>query len=209
MDWISRMLVTFLVNSVVQVAIIAGLALLCSVALRRAAAKYQYVLWVAALLLSSLLPLWSLKSATSPAVSGRGNDTVARMDWRKPNQAHPKETVALGFWSRLSQTHEEQLSFPPTLTVVLAGFYAAFLVYRVVCLGFAWRHMRKLYGAAIAHSESGTTRTLVERHTKAFGLKRTPGTFALDGDWSVDGRYEAANFADARSASGNCIGVRL
>ncbi|MFZ1129542.1 MAG: hypothetical protein WAN38_02160, partial [Terriglobales bacterium] len=70
MEWISRMVVTFLIDSMVQVVVIAGLALVCSWALRRAAARYQHVLWVAALLLSSLLPVWSLKSANFPAVRG-------------------------------------------------------------------------------------------------------------------------------------------
>jgi TonB family protein len=181
MDWISRILVTFLVNSIVQVAIIAGLALLCSVVLRRAAAKYQYALWIAALLLSSLLPLWSLKSAIFPAASGRVYDTVAGTDRWRPNQAHPKDIVALGLWSRLSQPHEEQLSFPPAITVVLAGLYAAFLVYRVVCLGFAWRHTRKLYDAAGNHSTSETVCSLVERNAKAFRLKRAPRIYVLDG----------------------------
>src|ERR1035441_10096804 len=181
MDWISRMLVTFLVNSIVQVAIIAGLALLCSVALRRAAAKYQYVLWIAALLLSSLLPLWSLKSAISSAVSVRGHDTLAGTGQSKPGPAPPNETIALGLWSWLSQPHEEQLLFPPTLTAVLASLYAAFLVYRVVCLGFAGRHTRKLFDAAGTHPASGSVRSLVERHAKAFRLKRVPRVYARDG----------------------------
>jgi|HubBroStandDraft_4_1064222.scaffolds.fasta_scaffold30318_4 beta-lactamase regulating signal transducer with metallopeptidase domain len=181
MDWISRMLVTFLVNSVVQVAIIAGLALLCSAALRHAAAKYQYVLWIAALLLSSLLPVWSLKSAISPAVSVRGHDTLEGIGQSKPGPGRPNDTIALGLWSRLSQRHEEQLSFPPTLTAVLASLYAAFLVYRVVCLGFAWRHTRKLYDAAGTHPASGTVRSLVERHAKAFRLKCAPRVYAPDG----------------------------
>ena len=181
MDWISRMLVTFLVNSIVQVAIIAGLALLCSVALRRAAAKYQYVLWIAALLLSSLLPLWSLKSAISSAVSVRGHDTLAGTGQSKPGPAPPNETIALGLWSWLSQPHEELLLFPPTLTAVLASLYAAFLVYRVVCLGFAGRHTRKLFDAAGTHPASGTVRSLVERHAKAFRLKRVPRVYARDG----------------------------
>jgi beta-lactamase regulating signal transducer with metallopeptidase domain len=181
MDWISRMLVTFLVNSIVQVAIIAGLALLCSVALRRAAAKYQYVLWVAALFLSSLLPLWSLKPAISSAVSVRGHDTLAGTGQSKPGPAPPNDTIALGLWSWLSQPHGEQLSFPPTLTAVLACFYAAFLVYRVVCWGSAWRRTRKLFDAAGTHPASGTVRSLVERHAKAFRLKRVPRVYARDG----------------------------
>ena len=181
MDWISRMLVTFLVNSIVQVAIIAGLALFCSAALRRAAAKYQYVLWIAALFLSSLLPLWSLKSAISSAVSVRGHDTLAGTGQSKPGPAPPNDTIALSLWSWLSQPHEEQLSFPPTLTAVLASLYAAFLVYRVVCLGFAGRHTRKLFDAAGTHPASGTVRSLVERHAKAFRLKRVPRVYARDG----------------------------
>jgi beta-lactamase regulating signal transducer with metallopeptidase domain len=181
MDWISRMFVTFLVNSIVQVAIITGIALLCSVGLRRAAARYQYILWIAALLLSSLLPLWSLKSASSPAASVRGHDTLAGTGQSKPGPALPNNTVALGLWSRLSQSYEEQLSFPPTLTTVLASLYVAFLVYRVGCLGLAWQHTRKLYDAAGTHPTSGTVRSLVERRSKAFCLKLAPRVYALDG----------------------------
>ena len=181
MEWISRMLVTFLVNSIIQVGIIAGLALLCSLALRRAAARQQYVLWIAALLLGSLLPIWSLKSAISPTVSVGAHDNAAVMNQSRPDLARPNDTVAIGLWSRLSQPHEKQLSLPPTLTAVLAICYAAFLAYRVLCLGFAWRHTRKLYDAAGTHSTSETVRLLVENHAKAFHLKRAPRIYAFDG----------------------------
>jgi beta-lactamase regulating signal transducer with metallopeptidase domain len=175
------MLVTILVNSIVQVAIVAGLAFLCSVALRRAAAKYQYVLWIGALLLSSLVPLWSLKSAISPAAGVGGHDKLAGIGQSKPGPARPNDAITLGLWSRLSQPHEQQLSFPPVLTAVLASLYAAFLVYRVACLGFAWRHTRKLYDAARTHPASGSVRSLVERHAKAFPLQRAPRVYAPDG----------------------------
>jgi beta-lactamase regulating signal transducer with metallopeptidase domain len=180
MDWTSRMLVTFLVNSIAQVATIAGIALLCSVGLRRAAARYQYILWIAALLLSSLLPIWSLRWASSPAFSVREPGTVAGTRQLKTGRARPNN-IALGLWSRLSQPHEEQLSLPPTLTTLLVSLYVAFLVYRVVCLGLAWQHTRKLYDAAGTHPTSETVRSLVERRSKAFCLKLAPRVYALDG----------------------------
>lgn len=181
MEWISRILVTFLVNATVQATVIAGLALLCSLALRRAAARYQYVLWIAALLLSSLLPVWSLKPAISPAVSVDARDTLAVLNHPGPSPARPGDAVALGLWSRLSRSHIRPLSLPPALAAILAICYAAFLVYRIVGLGFAWRHTRRLYDTPGTHPAPETVRRLVEHHAMAFHLKRVPRLYALDG----------------------------
>jgi beta-lactamase regulating signal transducer with metallopeptidase domain len=181
MGWISRMLVTFLVNSIAQVTIIAGLALLCSVALRRTAAKYQYVLWIAALLLSSLLPLSSLKSVISPHVSGGAYDAVKVTEPLRLSSARPNGTIGVGLWSWLSRSHEKQLLLSPILAALLAIVYSIFLVYRTLRLGFAWRHTRKLYNSASIHSTTETVRSLVESRAEAFCLKRTPRIYALDG----------------------------
>jgi beta-lactamase regulating signal transducer with metallopeptidase domain len=181
MNWISHALVTFLVNSIIQVALIAGFALLCSLALRRAAAKYQYALWIAALLLSSLLPLWSLKSSNSPVVGNHIDNIAAAADGWRADRAYPNHTVAIGLRSRLSIPREEQPPLPRTLTLMLAGFYLAFLAYRVVGLGFAWRHARRLYANARNHSAPEAVSALVEHHAKPFSLKRTPKIYALDG----------------------------
>lgn len=53
----SQLLLTFLLNAVWQIALIAGLASLGAWLLRRSAMRYQHWLWVGALCLSVLVPL--------------------------------------------------------------------------------------------------------------------------------------------------------
>ncbi|MBO0720146.1 MAG: hypothetical protein J2P41_04950 [Blastocatellia bacterium] len=65
----------FMVNALWQPVLLAAIATIClSLLLRRRSARHHHVVWVAALILSILLPFWSalpnriapLKSAVSP-----------------------------------------------------------------------------------------------------------------------------------------------
>jgi hypothetical protein len=62
-DEISGLLMTYLVNAVWQVPALAIAAALCARLMRRTPSEYAHRLWVAVLLLSTLLPLLSLGSA--------------------------------------------------------------------------------------------------------------------------------------------------
>lgn len=60
METINGYVLTFLINSLWQVAVVAATAIGCAKLLRRAPARFQHLLWVSALLLSVGLPLYSL-----------------------------------------------------------------------------------------------------------------------------------------------------
>src|SRR5690349_16279841 len=63
METISRSLVTFLLNSLWQIPLVAAVAWLGCRALRRSPASHLHAVWVAALAAAILLPLASLRSA--------------------------------------------------------------------------------------------------------------------------------------------------
>lgn len=186
MEWISRMVVTFLIDSMVQVAVIAGLALVCSWALRRAAARYQHVLWVAALLLSSLLPVWSLKSANFPAVRGENYHNTSALNQSRTGEVKANDSAASGTWARLLEfhilePHIKEISVPSAVAAGFALCYAVFLIYRILGLAFAWRRVRNLYDAPSAQPASELVRTLVTERALKFHLKCAPRVYALDG----------------------------
>jgi hypothetical protein len=61
MESASHLLLTYLINAVWQAGVICAVATLCSLLLRRTRASFRHGLWTAALLVSALLPLWSLR----------------------------------------------------------------------------------------------------------------------------------------------------
>jgi beta-lactamase regulating signal transducer with metallopeptidase domain len=62
MDASSRLVVTYLANVLWQTPVILGIAVLCSKLIRRSPWSHRHILWVAVLVLSVLLPFWSLGS---------------------------------------------------------------------------------------------------------------------------------------------------
>src|SRR5437867_11302677 len=65
MEIISRLVATFLVNALWQVPLVAAAAALAAWLMRSARARYQPLLWLAALGLSFAVPLASLRVATA------------------------------------------------------------------------------------------------------------------------------------------------
>src|SRR3982751_3986081 len=59
MEKISQLLLTFVLNACWQGALVAAVALLCARLLRGTAARQQHLLWVAGLVLSVCLPVFS------------------------------------------------------------------------------------------------------------------------------------------------------
>jgi beta-lactamase regulating signal transducer with metallopeptidase domain len=180
MDWISRALIIFLANSIVQVKFVAGVAFVCSLALRRGPAKYQYVLWVGSLLLSSLLPVRSLTPTISLAFSRGVHGSESTLDGVR-QIARSRVVVADRPWLRLWRRHEKTLSFPPLLSRVLAGCYALFLAFRAIRLLLAWRSIHNLRCAAGISSTSGAMHSSLERYSSAFRLGRLPRLCAMEG----------------------------
>src|SRR5579859_4471302 len=91
MEMISRLLLTYLANSLWILCIVAAVATVCSKLLRRASSTYMHVMWVVALVIASFLPLLSLLHASRD--SGAATPLARGEYQRLPSEAVP--TAAL------------------------------------------------------------------------------------------------------------------
>jgi beta-lactamase regulating signal transducer with metallopeptidase domain len=180
MNAISETIVTFLINSAVHVAVVAVIALLCSVALRRVAAKYRYALWIASLLLASLLPLWSVRLAISRIVGGGKSQKIVSSDQSQP-AVSADSNIDLGLSKRLSKLREETIPFPPIVAASIATLYGLLLALRSARLWMAWRQTRTLYNLAASGPSLEILQPLIEHRATKFGRKSPPRIYALDG----------------------------
>ena len=142
----SQLLLTFLLNAVWQVALIAGVASLGSWLLRNSVARYRHWLWVSALCLAFLVPsITSLR--TLDTVSDSSSFTNARVSTEHTRRL-PVETARTASapseaeWPLKYQLNE-------TLGFSLIMLYAAFLFYRGFKLVQAWQTTRNIRRHAV------------------------------------------------------------
>src|SRR5437763_10610837 len=147
MEMISRLLLTYLTNSLWIICIIAGIATVCSKLLRRSRSIYLHVMWVAALGIASFLPLVSLLHANSD--SGAATPLVLAGGQRLSSEAvptaAPPQKLRFYLWHR-----SKSLPLTPFLTWVLVAGYATFVSYRGARLGWAWKQTNRIRYAAIS-----------------------------------------------------------
>jgi TonB family protein len=133
METISRFLLTFLVNSLWQVPVAAGVAWLACRCMRRLPASHRHAVWVAALAVSVLLPLASTRNVppapgpqfAASLTDGSAPDSVAK------EASQPTSTPAPAPVSRT-------VSFAAPTATVLLGLYLLFVLYRLGRLGWAF-----------------------------------------------------------------------
>jgi beta-lactamase regulating signal transducer with metallopeptidase domain len=145
MDRISEVAMGFLLNAAWQIAVIALVAWVCSRLLQRSAARYRHALWVAALVLSLVLPVWGLLDFTGDTprrMSGQRTDvepTLVNLTSAPNSQPDSKiatpqaSSLTLG---QLLQRRRQPIVAAPSLPLLLALCYALFVLYR---LGGLWR----------------------------------------------------------------------
>ena len=174
MDMLSRLVLTFLLNAVWQVTLVAGVAAVCTRLLRRAPARYLHVLWVGALALGVALPFVSLRDSWKPAdrppVQFQGlprESTVipaARIATARPQVSLPgKLARALSTaptqvdgprhasWLPLTglfRHRSQPISLPPLFVYAALGFYLLTLLGHLTRMARAWRRTIKLRRAA-------------------------------------------------------------
>ena len=135
----SQLLLTFLLNSIWQIALIAGLAALGSWLLRKSFARYRHLVWVSALCLALVVPLVTslrtLRDTASPANTIPQVSVVPALPLSEPST----EDIS-------PQTSIEPAAFQLNQTVgwVLLALYFGFLLVRVFKLVQAWRNTRKI-----------------------------------------------------------------
>src|SRR5262245_47860112 len=135
----SQLLLTFLLNSIWQIALIAGLAALGSWLLRKSFARYRHLVWVSALCLALAVPL-----VTSLRTLGAA---------QSPANTIPQVSIipALSFSAETTETFSPRSSIEPaafqlnqTVGWVLLSLYFGFLLFRLFKLVQAWHNTRKI-----------------------------------------------------------------
>jgi beta-lactamase regulating signal transducer with metallopeptidase domain/uncharacterized membrane protein YkoI len=142
----SELLLTFLLNAIWQIPLIASAAALGAWLLNQASAKYRHWVWVAALLLSLLVPSF----ATSRLGLNNQPATVAR------------ENIPVGQWTAVNFSAESFTAARPTAAVesssafllntlvaqAIIAVYVAFLAFGLFRLIRAWRVTRRITNSA-------------------------------------------------------------
>ncbi len=130
---ISQLLLTFLLNSLWQIALIAALATFGAWLLRNSVVRYRHWIWVSALCLAFLVPAVTSLRTLGDTVSASTSTTYAILA-SEEFQTFPNTTVAeTGF--RLPSTFQ----LNQTLGFLLLALFGAFLLYRFVRLVHAWK----------------------------------------------------------------------
>jgi len=167
---ISGLLMTYLVNAVWQVPAVAIAAALCARLMRRTPSEYTHRLWVAALLLSTLLPLLSLGSA----VGGLGAAATAAKQFHGeiPSSISNGSTHIFSWFGR--GTHRQPLSFVPFVAWLLTSGFAVSCIYSLARLGWAWRRTMRFRAASHVRPLPDRLAEVVERSAAAFGRSGIP-----------------------------------
>ena len=160
MRTISQLLLTFLLNACWQIPLIAALASFCCWLLRRSTPRYRHVLWVAALLLSFLLPaitssrilLDGIEAATAPQQA-----VVIEQATVKPDDL----TLLAQATTPVTTTSTIQLSRNLAASLIL--LYFLFLSYRAHKLARAWKTTRTIKRTAFAIEKSEAVGAIVAK----------------------------------------------
>jgi beta-lactamase regulating signal transducer with metallopeptidase domain len=187
METISRYLLTFLLNSLWQIPLIAAVAALACRLMRNGPPGHRHSVWVAALLAAVLLPLASVRSAEraasgpfpAPAVPQRSVSESA-------SPTASSAAAALASTARPRRT----ISYAQTTATILVAAYLLFLRYRLAKLAWAWMRTVQIRDAAGLAAAPSLVRHVWERCLQAFGLRdvellcsmRVPGPVAA-GAW--------------------------
>jgi hypothetical protein len=150
MESIERFLATYATNAAWMTCLIAAAAVMLVRLTRRSPASYRHALWVLALGVAVMIPLRSLRTelqigrnfagglverTSAGAVAGRMSERP-EADWSRFDAKQQKRTIAV----------------TPFAMGILAAVYAGFVVYRGICLCWAWYRTRRIVGDARAAS---------------------------------------------------------
>ncbi|HEX3876965.1 MAG TPA: TonB family protein [Bryobacteraceae bacterium] len=140
METISRYLLTYFINALWQIAIIAAVAALACRLLRHAPAAYRHAVWVVALAAAVLAPLASEQrslaselafAGTSSAIDSPALDAnLPTTVWRGPARVivHAQSAKAESD-SRAADRSSRIISFATATTLVLAGLYLCLILF--------------------------------------------------------------------------------
>jgi len=138
----------FLINALVQVPVIALVAIVAARAMRLAPARQQHRVWIGALAGCVLLPLASM--LPRPSLWSGGLQPAGGL-----KAAAPQGAPAFSLDELLRHT-QRPAAGGVNIAMILGVAYAAFILYRVAALGVGWLRMRRILRGASPHAiESG------------------------------------------------------
>jgi len=161
----SELFLTFLLNACWQIALIAAVAILGDRLLRHAAASYRHLLWIAALVMSFLLPLFPSLSLLRGLSSAAPTPAITIQPLTVVDAPAPiSETITT---QASSIYHINQI-----VAVILLALYALFLGYKAARLFRAWVRTRAFALAAQPLELTDEVQTIVARCQKAIGVDK-------------------------------------
>lgn len=197
METVNRLVLTFLLNALWQIALVACIAALSSRLMKKAPAAYRHWIWVMALGVSVLLPLESVRNsgttALFPAVLAPGDGRSARADWKwlsaegtarfdshaggAPDKSAQGATTSASGW-RFLQPQARLIPFAPYVGFLALGGYLASLIFHSRRLWLAWRRTNEIRRSAEARSLPRAMALVAARCQAALGLADIPILFS-------------------------------
>jgi beta-lactamase regulating signal transducer with metallopeptidase domain len=142
----SATLAAFLINALVQVPLIALVAFAAVRAVRRAPARQQYRVWLAALVACVVLPVASV--VPRPKWSGG----LQPAGGRKAAAPQPTTNNQRRTLDQLLERTQKPAAPGVNIAALLGAAYALFVLYRAAALAAGWRRMRRIIRSASEHS---------------------------------------------------------
>src|ERR1051325_11290959 len=162
----SQWLLTFLLNSVWQVALIAGLAALGSSLLRNSVARYRHWLWSSALCLAFFVP------AFTASLTLLDNVTPAHSPVQFANETIPPLVVTEPFTAVSTTALPSTFRLNETLALALLAIYFGFLLYRIVKLMQAWQTTRTIPRLAVELAPEDRIAAIIRRCELELGTRK-------------------------------------
>ena len=167
METISHVTLTFLLNAVWQIPVVAAVAVLAAWLLRDNPATHRHALYVAALIVALGLPLASIPNSSEPS---RATYMLPAPALDSPAAA--SQTSRSPALSQSQPRHQRRLSLSITnMTVgVLLGAYLAFVLFRIACLFAAFVRTVQIRRTASPASPSDALQSVWDEARQVFGI---------------------------------------
>ncbi|MGH9764364.1 MAG: M56 family metallopeptidase, partial [Blastocatellia bacterium] len=185
MQQFSRLIVTFLLNSVWQIALIWVVAGGCTWIAARVSARCQHSVWVAGLVLSIVVPVLGLvRSSVAPAVQDQAPVASTTVDSGHASSANDRVAsdsstrnvtgAILPLWAEILRPQERRIPLSAGIAILAAACYLLFLFSRLIRFWYAWKRAWEIAGSSTSSVIPPLLESAAERSRLAFGLSNIP-----------------------------------
>lgn len=167
METISRYVLTFLVNSLWQPALIGALAILGCRLMAKSPAAHRHIVWTAALIASVLLPLSSIR------VSHRGAPMQVTVSYAPQSPAPPAAASSSDSMNAArGAARADSIGFARRGAEILLSTYALFLLIRLAYFRVAWMNTVRLRRGALRRPLPPALEATCSRCETVFGTRQ-------------------------------------